>query len=132
MLDFDVKFTLHCTALHTLYNTHCTPCSIHTADLVQYTWHTCTIHTACLSQYTLDTLYSYFLLLGCLNSIPNQIPRVGCRAMLIIKIIQKVSIYSNPHILVDLYFFSNNILLSKLGNKSGNNTNCYKITRTIL
>ena len=29
----------------------CTPCTIHTAHLEQYTRHTCKIHTACLAQY---------------------------------------------------------------------------------
>ena len=71
-LEFDVKFTLHA-----LYNTYCTPCTIHTAHLEQYTWHTGTIHTACLAQYTLHTLYRKVLLVGCLNLIPNQTLRVG-------------------------------------------------------
>ena len=71
-LDCDVKFLLH-----TLYNRHCTPCTIHTARLEHYTEHTCTIHTACLAQYTLHILYNYVLLVGCLNSNPIQILRVN-------------------------------------------------------
>ena len=52
-LDFDVKFTLD-----TLYDTHCTPCTIQSAHLEQYTRHTCTIHTPHLVQYTLHNLYN--------------------------------------------------------------------------
>ena len=69
--DFDLKFTFN-----TLCNRHCTPCTKHTAHLEHYILHPCTIRTACLAKYTLHTLYNLVLLVGCLNSIRNQILRV--------------------------------------------------------
>ena len=64
MLDFvgqSVEYTLH-----TLYKTHCTPCTIRTTHFVKYTLNTlynthcmpCAIHTAHLVNYTLNMLYN--------------------------------------------------------------------------
>ena len=47
MLYFDVNLTLH-----SLYNTHCIPGTIHTADLVLYNTH------GTLVQYSLKALYN--------------------------------------------------------------------------
>ena len=49
--NFDLILTLH-----TLYNTHCTPFTIHTAHLEQYARPNCKILTACIVQYTLYTI----------------------------------------------------------------------------
>ena len=58
--------------LYTLYNTICTPCTIHTAHLYNTHSTPCTIHTSQLVQLSIAGRLPE----GCLNWIPNQILRV--------------------------------------------------------
>ena len=79
LLDFAIQLCVQYT-LHTLYNTHCTPCKIHTAHLVQCTrdiLHNthctpCTIHTAHLVQLNLAARLSELGIFS-LNLVPKLV-----------------------------------------------------------